>query len=173
MSNPEPPNGDEVDAITEAVLTASRLLVGISARSVAAVAGPITLPQFRLLVALGSRGPLKLVSLAEMLGVNPSTATRTVDRLVTAGWAERKSNPDSRREVTVGLTSAGRDLVDRVTDYRRSEIAAIVERIPHEDRAGLVQALQAFTEAGDEPPPRASPYDAGLTQWENNRSGNV
>lgn len=166
MSNERPPNGDEVDAITEAVLTASRLLVGISAKSVAAVAGPITLPQFRLLVALGSRGPLKLVSLAEMLGVNPSTATRTVDRLVTAGWAQRNSNPDSRREITVGLTEAGRDLVDRVTEYRRSEISAIVERIPHEDRAGLVQALQAFTEAGEEPPPRASPYDAGLTEWQ-------
>ncbi|SDP63642.1 DNA-binding transcriptional regulator, MarR family [Actinopolyspora xinjiangensis] len=166
MSEEIPPNGGEVDAITEAVLTASRLLVGVSAKSVAAVAGPITLPQFRLLVALGSRGPLKLVSLAEMLGVNPSTATRTVDRLVTAGWAQRNSNPDSRREITVSLTDAGRDLVDRVTEYRRSEISAIVERIPHEDRAGLVRALQAFTEAGEEPPPRASPYDAGLTEWQ-------
>ncbi|SDK70398.1 DNA-binding transcriptional regulator, MarR family [Actinopolyspora mzabensis] len=161
-----PPHGDEVDAITEAVLTASRLLVGVSAKSVAAVAGPITLPQFRLLVALGSRGPLKLVSLAEMLGVNPSTATRTVDRLVTAGWAQRNSNPASRREITVSLTEAGRGLVDRVTEYRRSEISAIVERIPHEDRAGLVRALQAFTEAGEEPPARASPYDAGLTEWQ-------
>ncbi|WP_092630636.1 MarR family winged helix-turn-helix transcriptional regulator [Actinopolyspora mzabensis] len=166
MSNEMPPHGDEVDAITEAVLTASRLLVGVSAKSVAAVAGPITLPQFRLLVALGSRGPLKLVSLAEMLGVNPSTATRTVDRLVTAGWAQRNSNPASRREITVSLTEAGRGLVDRVTEYRRSEISAIVERIPHEDRAGLVRALQAFTEAGEEPPARASPYDAGLTEWQ-------
>lgn len=166
MTEQRPPNGDEVDAITEAVLTASRLLVGVSAKSVAAVAGPISLPQFRLLVALGSRGPLKLVSLAEMLGVNPSTATRTVDRLVTAGWAERNSNPDSRREITVGLTDSGRDLVDRVTDYRRREIAAIVQRIPNEQREGLVEALQAFTEAGEEPPPRASPYDAGLTKWQ-------
>ncbi len=165
MTEEAPPGGDEVDAITESVLTASRLLVGVSAKSVAAVAGPITLPQFRLLVALGSRGPLKLVSLAELLGVNPSTATRTVDRLVTAGWAERNSNPQSRREITVGLTRQGRELVDRVTEYRRREIETIVSRMPTERRHGLVEALQAFAEAGGEPPARSSPYDAGLTNW--------
>ncbi|RCW40792.1 DNA-binding MarR family transcriptional regulator [Halopolyspora algeriensis] len=166
MTEELPPSGNEVDAITDAVLTASRLLVGVSAKSVAAVAGPISLPQFRLLVALSSRGPLKLVSLAELLGVNPSTATRTVDRLVGAGWAERNSNPESRREITVGLTGSGRDLVDRVTEYRRREIAAIVQRMPAHRREGLVEALQAFTEAGAEPPARTSPYDAGLTQWD-------
>lgn len=163
---PDPPQNDEhVDAITDAVLTASRLLVGLSAKSVAAVAGPITLPQFRLLVALGSRGPLKLVALAEVLGVNPSTATRTVDRLVNAGWAERSSSPHSRREITVRLTDSGRELVDRVTEYRRREIAEIVARMPAENRHGLVEALQAFAEAGEEPPARSSPYDAGLTNW--------
>lgn len=156
-------SNDEVDAIAEAVLTASRLLVGVSAKSVAAVAGSITLPQFRLLVALDSRGPLKLVALAELLGVNPSTATRTVDRLVNAGWVQRQSNPESRREVTIALTRSGQDLVDQVTDYRRNEIEAIVERIPHEQRRGLVRALQAFSEAGGEPPARVSPYDTGWT----------
>lgn len=166
MAEDVPPGGDEVDAITEAVLTASRLLVGVSAKSVAAVAGAITLPQFRLLVALGSRGPLKLVALAELLGVNPSTATRTVDRLVSAGWVERNSNPESRREITVGLTRQGRELVDKVTDYRRREIAAIVQRMPVDRREGLVAALQAFSDAGAEPPPRTSPYDAALTQWD-------
>lgn len=165
MTSAEPPNRDEVDTITEAVLTASRLLVGVSARSVAAVAGNITLPQFRLLVALGTRGPLKLVALAELLGVNPSTATRTVDRLVTAGWVERQSNPASRREITVELTRSGRGLVDEVTDHRRREISAIVERVPHEERSGLVRALQAFTAAGEEPPARASPYEADWTHW--------
>lgn len=166
MTDDVPPSGNEVDAITEAVLTASRLLVGVSAKSVTAVAGPISLPQFRILVALGSRGPLKLVALAGLLGVNPSTATRTVDRLVSAGWAERNSNPASRREITVGLTKQGRELVDRITEYRRREIAAIVQRMPAQRREGLVEALQAFTEAGEEPPPRASPYDAGLTKWD-------
>jgi DNA-binding MarR family transcriptional regulator len=50
------------------------------------------------------------------------------------------------------LTPAGRQIVDRVTAYRRKEIAAIVARMPPEQRTGLVTALRAFTEAGGEPP---------------------
>jgi hypothetical protein len=45
--------------MTDAVLTASRLLVAVSARSIAAV-DEITIPQFRLLVVFDTRGPLKL-----------------------------------------------------------------------------------------------------------------
>lgn len=39
-----------------ALLTASRLLVAVSARSLAAVEESLTLPQFRMLVVLDSRG---------------------------------------------------------------------------------------------------------------------
>ena len=47
----------DVDEMTTAVLTASRLLVAISARSLAAVEDTVTLPQFRLLVLLSPMAP--------------------------------------------------------------------------------------------------------------------
>jgi DNA-binding MarR family transcriptional regulator len=139
------------DAVTDAVLTASRLLVGVSARSIAAVADSITLPQFRLLVVLSTRGAVNMSVVAEQLDVNPSTATRMVDRLIAAGMVSRDTNPASRREVVVQLTAAGGDLVGRVTRLRRKEIAAIVARMPGKHRQELVDALEAFTEAGGEP----------------------
>ncbi|MGH3624019.1 MAG: MarR family winged helix-turn-helix transcriptional regulator [Sciscionella sp.] len=153
------PAVDDVDAVTDAVLTASRLLVAISARSIAAVEETVTLPQFRLLVVLRSRGPLKLVRLAEHLGVNPSTATRMVDRLVTTDLITRQAHPTSRREQAVGLTEAGAAVVSEVTERRRAEIAEVVERMPEMTRNGLVAALTAFAEAGGEPPvnDRANP----------------
>lgn len=46
---------ESVDAITDALVTASRLLVAISARSIAEVDESITIPQFRALVILSSR----------------------------------------------------------------------------------------------------------------------
>jgi DNA-binding MarR family transcriptional regulator len=143
---------EDVDAVTEAVLTASRLLVAISARSIAAVDESVTLPQFRLLVVLDTRGPLKLSALAEHLGVNPSTATRMVDRLIAVGMVARDINPASRREVVVRLTGAGSRLVRQVTEQRRSEISGIVARMPARSRQGLVTGLTAFAEAGDKPP---------------------
>lgn len=142
---------DDVDAMTDAVLHASRLLVAVSARSIAAVDESITIPQFRLLVVLDSRGPLKLTTLAEHLGVNPSTVTRMVDRLVAADLVTREANPASRRELVVSLTEAGSAVVRAVIQRRRAEITRIVNRMSPSARRGLVLALTAFTEVGDEP----------------------
>jgi len=142
---------DDVDAVTDAVLTASRLLVAVSARSIASVDDTITIPQFRLLVLLANEGPLKLTAIAEHLGVNPSTATRMVDRLVSAGLIERETNPASRREVVVRLSRKGRTLVGSVTKRRRGEIAEIVGRMSATSRRGLVRAMSAFAAAGGEP----------------------
>jgi DNA-binding MarR family transcriptional regulator len=145
------PAPHDVDAVTDAVLTASRLLIAVSARSIASVDEGITIPQFRLLVVLDGRGPLKLTTLAEHLAVNPSTATRMVDRLVAAGLISREANPASRRELMVGLTRTGAEVVHKVTARRRREIARIVSRMPVTTRRGLVRALNAFTEAGEDP----------------------
>jgi DNA-binding MarR family transcriptional regulator len=154
-----------VEAVTSAVLTASRLLVAVAARSLAAAEERVTLPQFRMLVVLAGHAETKLVTLAELLAVNPSTAMRMVDRLAAAGLVSREVNPDSRREVMLRLTPAGRQIVDRVTAYRRREIAAIVARMPAGERTGMVTALRAFTDAGGEPPAADAVRDAAPLGW--------
>ena len=141
---------EDVDAVTTAVLTASRVLVAVAARSLAAVEDSVTLPQFRLMVVLSGREPLTLTAIADHLAVNPSTAMRMVDRLVAAGMVTRGVNPAVRREHLVRLTDAGRRVVDDVTERRRAEIAGIVSRMPPDRRAGLVAALRTFTAAAGE-----------------------
>jgi DNA-binding MarR family transcriptional regulator len=142
---------ESVDAITEALLTASRLLVAVSARSIALVDESITFPQFRTLVILSNRGSVNLGTLAGLLDVKPSTAGRMVDRLVAAGLIDRLPHPTSRRELLAALTPRGRRVVRQVTAHRRREIARIVEKLPPAERHGLVRALTAFTAAGGEP----------------------
>ncbi len=142
---------DDVDEVTRAVLTASRLLVAISARSLAAVEERVTLPQFRMLVVLSMRGATKLVVLADQLQVAPSTAMRMVDRLIAGGLADRQTNPGNRRETQLQLTEEGRRAVETVMGLRRAELATIVERLAPKQRAALIEALTAFNEAGGEP----------------------
>ncbi len=89
--------------------------------------------------------------------MTPSTASRMVDRMVVAGFVERRENPDSRREIVLALTRDGARLVRQVTARRRKEIAKIVARMPDEHRQSLVDALTAFAEAGGEPPADAAP----------------
>ena len=143
---------ESLDAITDALLTASRLLVAISARSIALVDDTITIPQFRTLVILSNEGPVNLATLAGLLDVQPSTIGRMVDRLVSAGLIDRRAHPTSRRELVAELTARGRRVVQKVTANRRNELARVVEKMPARERRGLVRALATFTAAGGEPP---------------------
>ncbi|MBZ5740484.1 MarR family winged helix-turn-helix transcriptional regulator [Nocardioides mangrovi] len=139
------------DDVVTGLLTASRVLVGVAARSLAEIEGRVTVTQFRTLVVLSAHGPLRQGGLAELLGVNASTTQRMVDRLEAAGLVDRQPNPRSRREVVVTLTAAGAEVVDLVTRRRRREIQTIVRRMPPETRSAAVDALRAFTDAAGEP----------------------
>ncbi|WP_128976567.1 MarR family winged helix-turn-helix transcriptional regulator [Streptomyces roseicoloratus] len=145
------PAADDIEAVTRAVITASRLLVAVSARSLATVEDSITLPQFRMLVVLSSHGPSKLVALADHLGVQPSTAMRMVDRLIATGLMSRRTNPDNRRETVLSLTVEGSQVVQGVTARRHTEVRAILRRLEPAQRGALVEALDAFNTAGQEP----------------------
>jgi DNA-binding MarR family transcriptional regulator len=142
----------DVDNVVAAVLTASRVLVAVNARSLASVEDTLTLPQFRMLVVLDSRGELSLSRLAEHLAVNPSTAMRMAERLTAVGFIARRSNPADRRTIRLALTEAGRRTVAEATTRRRVEIATIVAGIPVHQRAELIRALRNFASAGGEPP---------------------
>ncbi|MBS2964628.1 winged helix-turn-helix transcriptional regulator [Actinocrinis puniceicyclus] len=134
------------------LLTASRLLVAIAARSLAAVEESLTLPQYRMLVVLDAQGPSSLARMAENLDVNPSTALRMVERLSASGMVEKIPNPKNRREVRLRLTPSGWEVVRQVTENRRKQMAAIVEALDPQAREDLITALRKFTEAGGEPP---------------------
>ncbi|MFI9201205.1 MarR family winged helix-turn-helix transcriptional regulator [Streptomyces sp. NPDC053048] len=165
-ARPLPQGPDDVAAVTRAVLTASRVLVAVSARSLAAVEDRVTLPQFRLLVVLSTHGPVKLVKLADLLGVNPSTAMRMVDRLHTAGLISRERDPGNRRETVTRLTPEGLRIVDEVTGRRREEVAAIVARMAPAQRDALVEALTVFAEAGEEPRVTETAQDVCPLGWD-------
>lgn len=139
------------DQVVDAVLRASRVLLAVAVRSLAAVDHDVTLPQYRALVVLASRGPQRPTGLADALGVHPSTITRLCDRLVGKRLVQRAESPANRREVSIRLTPKGRRLVDAVTARRREEIATIAANIPARERAATVHALHALGEAAAEP----------------------
>jgi DNA-binding MarR family transcriptional regulator len=157
---PEPTDDErDAEAMVGALLTASRLLVAVSARSLAETAETLTLPQFRMLVALHTRGSLNVSQLADELDVQPSTAMRMIDRLVAAGMVVRGAEPGDRRTSVISLTEQGRQTVVTSTERRRAEITRIAARMPAAQRRGLVRALRAFTDAGSEPYARPTPAE--------------
>jgi DNA-binding MarR family transcriptional regulator len=142
----------DAGAATDAVLVASRALVGIAARSLAAVEDTVTLVQYRALVLLASRGEMNVGNLAQELGLHQSTATRLCDRLVNKGLVDRNHSAESRREVFIGLTVDGQALVRAVSTRRRTEISKIAGRITPARRAQLIDAFAEFADAAGELP---------------------
>ena len=140
------------EAIVDAVLSASRVLVAVAARSLGDVAEEVTLTQYRTLVVLASRGPKSLAELAEAVDVTPPTATRMCDRLIKKGLIVRRHDRGDRRLIRLTLAKDGRELVDAVTQRRRTEIAHLMEAIPRDQQAALVDSLQRLTAAAGEVP---------------------
>ena len=143
------PDADRSD-VADALLRASRALVGVAARSLADV-DEVTLPQFRALVVLSSRGATAMTDLAHALDVHPTTATRLCDRLVDKGLIRREQGIDDRRATEIVLTTAGQKLVGRVTNRRRRDLEAIADRMEPAAALAAVRSLQAFADAAGEP----------------------
>ncbi len=146
------------DAATDAVLVASRAVVGIAARSLPGWAD-VTLVQVRALVLLNRDGALTAGRLAELLAVSPSTVTGLCDRLVAKQLIVRRSSPGNRREVVVALAPLGQTLVDSTIAARRKEIARILAKVDPDQLDGMIEALNAFAEAAEETP--AQSWSAG------------
>jgi DNA-binding MarR family transcriptional regulator len=136
----------------EAVMLASRVLVGISAQSIAAVEDRVSLPQFRALVVIASLQPVNLARLAQAMGVHASNATRACDRLVALGMIDRRDNPSDRRHLNLALTARGQRIVTRVMNHRRRAIDKALRRMPLAERGQLALVLAAFAVAAGEPP---------------------
>lgn len=147
----EAPSSD-LQEVTDAVLGASRALVAVAARSLAAAEERVSLAQYRVLVILASRGPQRTADLAAALAVNPSTATRVCDHLVRKRLIRRQRATSDRREVRLALSVAGRRMVADVSGRRRTEVERIVAAMPVEGRRHVVEALRALADAAGEVP---------------------
>jgi DNA-binding MarR family transcriptional regulator len=142
-------SGESTDPVVDAVVRASRALVGITLRALSSVSDEVTLPQLRTLVVVSLQGPQTVSALAERLDVHASTMTRMCSRLVSRGLVARKPSALDRREVVIELTVQGQGLVDEVMDKRRREIDSVVRRMSSDDRDRVVAALHLFSQAAD------------------------
>jgi DNA-binding MarR family transcriptional regulator len=146
------------DDEAEALLAACRVLVAVSARSIAAVESVVDISEFRVLVVVASEGSVSIQQVADHIQVHPATATRFCDRLTlmnllqpqhtrTVHLEEREQHQSQR----FALTAQGQGVVHMVMSRRRAAIEATLARLSPADRRTLVAALRTFTHAAGEP----------------------
>lgn len=85
--------------------------------------------------------------LAALLGVDKSSVSRLVQRLVTARRVTRWVHPEDNRAREVALTPRGLGLARALRTSGRGRFAALVARIAVRDRAPMMAALQKLADA--------------------------
>ena len=124
----------------------------------------LTFARYEVLVLLSfSRtGLLPLKVIGSRLMVHPTSVTNAIDRLVAAGYVERRPNPQDGRGVLAGITPRGRDVVEQATRALTALDFGMAD-LPEAERATLYELLKRVRlGAGDvaEPEPGEA-LDAG------------
>ena len=78
----------------------------------------LTFARYEVLVLLtfSRTGQLPLKVIGSRLMVHPTSVTNAIERLVAAGYVERRPNPADGRGVLAAITDAGRDVVPLATE---------------------------------------------------------
>lgn len=100
----------------------------------------LTPKQLHLLMEIGSQ-TYRHGDLAGILGVDPSTLTRTLDPLAKAGLVDRQPNPDNRREVLIKLTEKGLEAVGVAHEKHHKLFADILNQVPENKRKQVDESL--------------------------------
>lgn len=107
----------------------------------------LTLGQCHLLTELGSGGELSVNELARAMRLDKSTLSRGVEGLVALGLLSRRTDPEDRRCVRVGLTSRGREAADRIDRLCNCFYEGLFEHIPRERWPGVIESVGLLAEA--------------------------
>ena len=81
---------------------------------------------------------------AERLRIDPSSATRAVQRLVADGLAERSTAPEDGRVVIVRISDTGRERHHHIASRRTAWMAVLLSEFDAGERAQLTGLLERF-----------------------------
>jgi DNA-binding MarR family transcriptional regulator len=110
----------------------------------------VSLPQFRLLLALHELGRSTSGHCAQVLRLAGSSVTRLADRLDASGHRVRGTDPSHRRVVTLELAHQGRAVVKKVTARRRRDLTGVLDRLDPTERAACAAELSSLHALLDE-----------------------
>lgn len=140
----------EVDAAQEALMRFVRNF-GLHQPDRTPCGQPLPVSEAHAMVEIARGGQLRQVELARRLRLEKSTVSRLVTNLVSRGWVHREAADGDGRGVLLVLTDAGATAAARQADARRDRLTALLDRIPDNERAAVVRALQTLAEATVDP----------------------
>jgi DNA-binding MarR family transcriptional regulator len=85
--------------------------------------------------------------LTEILGVDKSTVSKSVDKLVNNGILVRDTDPEDRRSVILHLSDKGQSVFEEVEKRTTAYFEEVVATIPGDKREQIVESVQYLGQA--------------------------
>lgn len=92
----------------------------------------------------------RMSELAEYLRIDPSSATRAVQRLIKDNLAERVEHEGDGRVVAIAATERGRKIHEQVDTRRRELIFSVLEEFNETEQHQLAELLERFLTSVDD-----------------------
>lgn len=109
-----------------------------------ATGADLTPQQAEALQLLIERGVISTSAIAQMLGIDPSTASRNLAGLERRGYIVRRRGAEDGRQTDVRLTSRGKRTAEAVCSGWTTAYAALLDRLPRPERQRVADALDAL-----------------------------
>jgi DNA-binding MarR family transcriptional regulator len=130
----------EASHATGSILLLTRLARTVYRRSTKELLG-IHLKELATLAYLRDHEEASQQALTQALMLDANSCVLLLNELETAGYAERRRDPDDRRRHIVALTTAGRAALERAERAQESIEDEVLANLGHEERAALKALL--------------------------------
>ena len=102
----------------------------------------VTLAQGHAIVEIGRAEEINLNSLAQLLNLDKSTMSRTIDNLVNQGLVLREVHTENRRNIRISLTEKGNEIFAGIEKSMQDYYNNIISIVPKDKKAQVLESLQ-------------------------------
>lgn len=107
----------------------------------------VTITQCHTIVEIGRKKKVSLIELADLLGLDKSTMSRTINNLVEDGLVNRDLDAENRRYVSIQLSSKGIEVFNNIEESMETYYNSILNSIPENKRSQVLESLNLLTAA--------------------------
>lgn len=107
----------------------------------------VTVGQCHAIVEIGRIGSISLTELSDLVGVDKSTMSRTINNLVEDNLVIRDIDDDNRRYVNIQLTDGGRMIFNNIERTMITYYQGVFDAIPEDKRDQVLESLQILKDA--------------------------
>lgn len=107
----------------------------------------ITIAQCYAILEIGIAGDISLIDLANLLNLDKSTMSRTVNNLVNHGLVDRLIDTDNRRYISLKLSEQGQEVFTKINSIFDSYMVSVFDTIQESKKDQVMESLLLLIEA--------------------------